>query len=411
MGNTQMTITSFGPQGGRHPLETHQLRERLDASRLHLPPPFDAGRVELVASVADAIIRRKAEVSPFVTYLGFWTRLAALRQLERSFRDRDLPGTLRRPRGLAFHLPPKNVETIFLYSWILSYLAGNANVVRMPQELSPEVSWVLDQFLGALEATGERTQMFIHYPSDSEMSAVISAHCDARVVWGGDAKIAAFERLPLRNGGKSLWFGDRSSLGVLKGAAIAALDAGGTDALAHRLFNDVFVFDQMACSSPQALYVVGSASEHAAAVKALLGSLSLVAAGRGAASATGQQITKMAAAFSAAATGDANEVSWRGAELTAVFAAGPDRIERRVGGGFLGIAFIPDLADLNGLLRERDQTVTHFGFSAEEIRLAAERYLGPGVSRWAPVGAALDFDHVWDGYDILFELTRSCRLT
>ncbi|WP_188580033.1 acyl-CoA reductase [Azorhizobium oxalatiphilum] len=405
-----MIITAFGPQGGRQPMDAQTLCARLDASRRQLPQPFDDGRVQLVASVADAIIRRKGEVSPFITYLGFWTRQAALRQLERSFRDRDLPGTLRRPRGLAFHLPPRNVETIFLYSWILSYLSGNANVVRMPQELAPDVIWVLDQFLAALEAAGETSQLFVHYPSDSQMSRIVSAHCDARVVWGGDAKIAAFEGFPLRNGGKSLWFGDRTSLGVLNGATVAALDAAAMEELAGRLFNDIFVFDQMACSSPQALYVVGGAPEYGPAIRRLMDDVSRIATGRGATSAPGQLITKMAAGFSAAATGGVSDVVWRGTELTAVVSDAAERIERRIGGGFLSIVFIPDLAALNGLLRERDQTVTHFGFSADDIRQAAERNLATGVSRWAPVGAALDFDHVWDGYDILFELTRSCRV-
>src|SRR5229473_1854189 len=42
------------------------------------------------------------------------------------------PGGVRRfPRGLVFHVPPANVDTIFVYSWALSALAGNRNVVRI----------------------------------------------------------------------------------------------------------------------------------------------------------------------------------------------------------------------------------------------------------------------------------------
>jgi hypothetical protein len=42
--------------------------------------------------------------------------------------------------------------------------------------------------------------------------------------------------------------------------------------------------------------------------------------------------------------------------------------------------------------------------------VAASR-IGPGVSRWAPIGTALDFDFIWDGYDIPFELTRLIRVS
>ncbi|TDT99267.1 acyl-CoA reductase-like NAD-dependent aldehyde dehydrogenase [Azorhizobium sp. AG788] len=410
MDRAQKIITQFGPNGRRSTLDAQELCARLDAARQTLPHPFEAERVRIVASVADAISRHKGELSPAIRYLGFWTRAAALKQLERSFAATIPPHTLRRPRGMTFHLPPRNVETIFLYSWILSFLAGNANIVRLPQEVSGTVGWVLDLFLAALDASSERSQLFVHYPLDTDLSALISAHSDARMVWGGDAKVGAFERLPLRNGGKSLWFGDRSSLCLLDGAAVGALGPAEREALAQKFFNDVFVFDQMACSSPQALYVVGTPTAHLEGVRDLLAAIGHVAAAKGAIGAAGHQIAKMTAAFSAAASGDVIDLSWRGTELTTVVSGVAERVDRRIGGGFLSVVFLPDLDALNGVLRERDQTITHFGFSEDAIRLAAERNLGPGVSRWTPVGSALDFDSVWDGYDILSELTRACRV-
>jgi hypothetical protein len=99
----------------------------------------------------------------------------------------------------------------------------------------------------------------------SALSAVISAQSDARVVWGGDAKVAAFAPLPLRNGGKAIWFGDRSSFSVMKGEALRGLDDGAREALARRLHNDIFMFDQMACSSPHVLFVVGDPARDEAA--------------------------------------------------------------------------------------------------------------------------------------------------
>jgi hypothetical protein len=54
--------------------------------------------------------------------------------------------------------------------------------------------------------------------------------------------------------------------------------------------------------------------------------------------------------------------------------------------------------------------VTHFGFAAEEVAELAQAVARSGVSRLAPAGAALDFDSIWDGYDIPFELTRLVRV-
>ncbi len=274
-------ITVFGTGGEEAEIDATALCERLESCRSRLVVPFAAERVALVASVSDAILARKAPASASVKHFGFWIRRAALNRLETDFALRHPAQTISRPRGLVFHLPPKNVETVFLYSWLLSFLAGNANVVRLPREISPELRGICDLILAALDRADDRSQMFIHYPSASDLGRLISAQSDARIVWGGDAKIEAFESLPLRNGGKSIWFGDRVSLCVLDGDALAGLNESGRRDLAHRLCNDIFVFDQMACSSPHGLYVTGEASRHLAAVKALLETLARIALDRG----------------------------------------------------------------------------------------------------------------------------------
>src|SRR6185437_6363099 len=226
---------------------------------------------ELVARVAEALLgpKRPAASGP-IAHFAFFTRRAALMKLAASFRARVPENTLARPRGLVFHLPPQNVETIFLYSWALAYLAGNANIVRLPNEISGAMRAIVDLFLARLEARSEQSQMFVHYSSQGDMGAKISVLSDARVVWGGDAKVALFAPLPLRNGGKSIWFGDRFSFSTIRGAALDELDEAALGALARKLHNDVFVFDQMACSSPHALYVVGEAETHWPAVRRLL---------------------------------------------------------------------------------------------------------------------------------------------
>lgn len=403
-------ITLFEAQGAETRIDAEALKARLEAGRLSLAVPFAADRTDLVAAVGAAILKRKGPISPFVKHFGFWIRNTALQRLAQDHAQRTPPQTLSRPRGLVFHLPPKNVETVFLYSWVLSYLAGNANVVRLPQNISPDMCWICDLFLSALREAEDNSQSLIHYPSDSDLGRLISAQSDARVVWGGDAKIKAFETLPLRNGGKSIWFGDRFSLGVLAGATIATLSDTERQDLANRLFNDVFIFDQMACSSPHVLYVVGSAQDHLVGVKQLLQALADVATRRGEAPAAGHQIAKMVQGFSSAAAGFASEVIWQNSALTSAISTADDRLEQRVGGGFLNVVFLSSLDAINEIIRERDQTITHFGFEPNEIQRIAASNTSLGVSRWTPAGTALDFDHIWDGYDLLAELTRLVRV-
>ncbi|HXE23677.1 MAG TPA: acyl-CoA reductase [Roseiarcus sp.] len=398
--------------GAEAPIGENALMAKLEAARQHLAAPFAPERVELVASVAETLLgpKRPAASGP-IAHFAFWTRRAALMKLAASFKARIPENTLARPRGLVFHLPPQNVETIFLYSWALAYLAGNANIVRLPNEISAAMRAIVDLFLARLEAQGEPSQSFVHYPSESDLGAKISALSDARVVWGGDAKVALFAPLPLRNGGKAIWFGDRFSFSTIRGAALGELDDKALRALAKRLHNDVFVFDQMACSSPHALYVVGAAEAHWPAVKRLLDASALEWTMDDPKAHVGHAIGKMTAAFYAAATGRASSANWQNTNLTSVVASAPERQEIRVGGGFLSVVFIPSLAEVTSFIRESDQTITYFGWERGEIEKVAASRAGPGVARWAPIGTALDFDFIWDGYDIPFELTRLVRIS
>ena len=388
------------------------LMAKLDAARQQLAAPFASERVDLVAGVAEALLgSRQSTASGPAAHFAFWTRRAALAKIAANFAARVPQHALARPRGLVFHLPPQNVETVFLYSWALSYLAGNANIVRLPQAISARMRAIVDLFLERLEAAGDESQLFIHYPSRGDLGAEISARSDARVVCGGDAKVALFAPLPLRNGGKSIWFGDRFSFSTVNGAALDKLDEAALRALAKKLHNDVFVFDQMACSSPHALYIVGEAAAHSAGVRRLLDASALEWTMDDPAGRVGHAIGKMTAAFYAAGSGRASSVNWQNTNLTSFVSSAPERQDLRVGGGFLGVVFVRSLDEVASFIRESDQTITYFGWERGEIEAVASSRTGPGVSRWAPIGTALDFDFIWDGYDIPFELTRLIRVS
>jgi Acyl-CoA reductase (LuxC) len=405
-------VIAYGAGAREAALDDETLMSKLGEARHHLAAPFAAERVDLVAGVAETLLgpRRSTATGP-AAHFAFWTRRAALTKLAASFAARVPNNTLARPRGLVFHLPPQNVETVFLYSWVLSYLAGNANIVRLPHEISARMRAIVDLFLERLEAAGDGSQAFVHYPSQGDLGAKISILSDARVVWGGDAKVALFAPLPLRNGGKSIWFGDRFSFSTIKGAAVDKLDDAALKALAKKLHNDIFVFDQMACSSPHALYVVGEAAAHSAPVRRLLDASALEWTMDDPAGRVGHAIGKMTAAFYAAANGRASSVHWRNTQLTSIVASAPMRQDIRVGGGFLSVVFVQSLAEVASFIRESDQTITYFGWERGEIESIAASRAGPGVSRWAPIGTALDFDFIWDGYDIPFELTRLVRVS
>ena len=45
---------------------------------------------------------------------------------------------------IAFHVTPANVDTLFVYSWVLSLLVGNANIVRLSSRSTPVRTRILE---------------------------------------------------------------------------------------------------------------------------------------------------------------------------------------------------------------------------------------------------------------------------
>src|ERR1700687_1819779 len=129
------------------------LLAKLSAVRKQLAAPFAPERVDLVAGVAETLLGpRRSTASGPAAHFAFWTRRAAVAKIAANSVAPRPQHALARPRGLVFHLPPQNVETVFLYSWALSYLAGNANIVRLPHAISARMRAIVDLFLERLQA-------------------------------------------------------------------------------------------------------------------------------------------------------------------------------------------------------------------------------------------------------------------
>jgi hypothetical protein len=75
-----------------------------------------------------------------------------------------------------------------------------------------------------------------------------------------------------------------------------------------------------------------------------------------------------------------------------------------LGTGAFAWSHARSLLDVAGMVAVRDQTVSHFGFSDDELRAFLSTCNHP-VARIVPVGAAHDFGPVWDGYDLLREFS------
>lgn len=374
--------------------------------------PWNPGRIELLASISDALIRHpRLRRDPAAVALGFWLRRANLAALQRSWQASA--DSIRVATGMVFHVTPANVDTMFVYSWALSFLAGNANVVRLTSRLSPLMVELLDVIAAAFSQYLEASHgnWFVSFEHSDAVSERFSVHCDLRVIWGGDETVRRLRAVPLNPHASERCFASKRSFSVFNTAAYRALTKEQRIELAIRVAGDIQPFGQMACSSPHEIVWVGETSEGREAVALFQQSLDDAMVSREAGVDIGSAVRRLNSGFALAAAGVASSVvlgqasaGYEVARIENLFRDEP------CGAGMLAHAFVGDLGAVSSRVASHHQTITHFGFERSVIETFAAEAGSAGADRIVPVGEALAFSAHWDGFDLWADFTRSVSI-
>jgi hypothetical protein len=376
--------------------------------------PFSPAVVEFCSALSQAVSRDpEARLYPELIALAFHMRAGAIRELEQEFCASAGRDSVFVPQGTVFHIPPANVDTIFLYSWLLSVLAGNRNIIRLSQRSSPQADLLCRVFRATaarFPAMWANTTMY-RYGHELDITAAFSRLCDVRVIWGGDATVNAIREVPLPAHAREIGFPDRFSLAAAKARAVLDLSDPALTSLAERFANDVFWFDQMACSSPRLLAWVGSSEEAAEASRRLLGAVSRSLSDKRFHLQIGLSMEKFLFVSRAAING---KIGYVQKDYFPLLVAGIDSLENfdrsHCGGGLLWETRLDALTSIAPFLDRRDQTLTSFGFERSEMHELIVSAGGRGIDRAVPFGQALNFHHYWDGMDLLHQFTRRVHL-
>jgi len=388
------------------------LNALLDALSARGPQaPFSDSHIDCCVRLSRSLFAdREARAFPALQALAFWLRRAELLSLREEFAALVRPGILRVPRGTIFHIPPGNVDTIFVYSWTLALLTGNRNVVRVSPRHSPQ-TLILCRLLRRILDGRDLGQVFVEYGHDPAVTAALSQACDVRVVWGGDGTIRAIREFPLPVHAKELTFPDRYSLSAISAAAWLSASDEERDRVVQQFYNDVFWFDQVACSSPRLLVWCGSESDCSRASAGFLPALELEIGARGYRIEPGARMQKELFAARAILDRPVSGHQTYGPQLVVLDLESLENFDRhQCGGGLLFEFRTASLSALAPHIRRQDQTLTHFGFERAELEEFARQLQGRGLDRLVPIGQALRFSRFWDGYDLLEEMTRAVAI-
>ncbi len=433
---------------------------------------FAENTLDFLAAVSDKIRRLpRNQAGEELKSLGFWLRRPHLLEMKilafgaaekktAEQKTAEHPEDLeigRQGVGLTFHIAPSNVPLMFFYSGALALLAGNSCLIRLSERCAPvdlQLCELIDEVLQEERFADMRTRLAVvsYDRNRSDLTERFSLSCDARVIWGGDQTVDTIRRIPLNPAAVELTFPNRTSMAVLDADAVAALSEEELRVLAVRFYNDTFAMDQNACSCPRIVFWKESCREACQMMETERQENSACGAGRIAAGKFWDAVAeeaKVRYALSESVVsrkyGQLWELACAGAEGSSDGVAGEDTesaAEKEPQSGnqirrirrwdnwlyVLELAGKPDSGlqldnslgifweyhmknpdDWKEIVTEKMQTMTTFGIPEAELWDCVRQNRLKGIYRIVPVGQALWMEPVWDGRNIIGQLSRSMR--
>lgn len=345
---------------------------------------------------------------PDAVAFAFWCRKGNIEKLKENFGD----VSKRLGRGLVFHISPGNIPVNFAFTYMFGVLAGCANIVRLPSRDFPQT----DLLLGIIEKVLtdhpeiQKRTAFVRYAADDETTAEFSLMADARMIWGGDRTVENIKGLGSKPRCVDITFADRYSICMIDGNAVKEAGDAVLKKLAEDFYNDTYLMDQNACSSPQMMFWINDSAE---ARELFWNSVYQLAKERyylqDAVSV--DKYTKLCQ--DAIDHGDIIEEYKNTDNLLyriEVKSVDGDITKLRGKSGYFYETTINEISDINNIVTEKYQTLTYFGIDPEILRNNVLENNLRGIDRIVPIGKALDIGVIWDGYDLVRNLSRIVSL-
>ena len=370
--------------------------------------PFDYIIIDFLNEVSRILMGNHASkaYSDVITF-AFWIRKSSVMRLKERFEKND--SSLHLGKGVAFHIAPSNVPVNFAYSLVAGLLNGNANVVSVPSKDFPQVSIIADAINVGLENHKEMRPyiQLVRYGRDKDVNDLFSSIADVRVVWGGNQTIEELRKSPLPPRSGEITFADRYSLAVIDSDSYLEIED--KDRVADDFYNDTFFSDQNACTSPRVVVWTGNRIEEA---KKIFWEREHKLAEKKYTFQSIQSVNKLTSSYLIAVAEPGVKVEDHQDNLIVrvkVPVTTDYLMDYRDNSGYFYEYDCKDILDIKDLCNDkRCQTIAYIGDS--KVFLPLIKTGVKGIDRVVPMGKTMDFDLIWDGYNLPALLTRTVVL-
>lgn len=357
----------------------------------------------------DSVLKSYTDVVSF----AFWIRKTNLQKQK----EEHVSKYSRLGRGLAFHIAPSNVPINAMFTFVFGLLSGNSNIVRISTRDFPQVELLCEKMNLLLEQEAyseiKEENAIVQYERNQVITDCFSKKADVRVIWGGDHTIKEIRKSPLKPRAKELVFSDRYSFGVVNPEYILELSEEDMKNLARNFYNDTYLMDQNACSTPHMLFWLSKDKMVATQAQERFWKQIYEEAKR-----YSLEDIKVSEKYTnlclyAAQNGECVENSKTSARCyeNLLYVITEESVPKQLSEkrGKFGMVYqcnISDLKEIKSCMEQKVQTVAVAGIEKEQVREWIIENRLSGIDRVVPFGKTLDIGLVWDGYDLITEMSR-----
>jgi hypothetical protein len=344
---------------------------------------------------------------PDVATFAFFCRKANILKLKRNYNQVGF----RLGRGVVFHIAPSNVPVNFAYSMVAGLLSGNNNIIRVPSKNFEQVTMIIDALKNIMIKNNlielEEKLFLVKYEKTSNATEYFSSICDVRVIWGGDQTIDLVRINKIQPRSIDITFSDRYSFAIINAEKI--IKENNINKVADNFYDDTYLFDQNACSAPRIVIWIGKSDVIKEAKTIFWESIqkriekyefsSILAVDKLVSfllhSTIDNKLHKVKST---------NNKLWR--VLTPKLYKNLENFT--CAGGYFLEYNANSVYDIKSFVTRKFQTMAYFGFEKDDLMVALKNLKLIGIDRVVPFGKTTDFDLIWDGYDLIYTLSREC---
>ena len=373
-------------------------------------PPFSDEVIDFINNFSKSILLDQGSRKfPELVVLADFFSKRNIKRISNKVSNKDDSYALL-PLGKTFHIAPSNVDTIFLYSSLIALMCGNICLIRLSSQRTEQIDFAIDKLNSLLsQHSNFLKRLFVfNYGHNDEITRRISSHIDLRVIWGGDNSVKAIRSIPLNPMARELTFPNRFSFTVMKSKEVIS-NQYDLNSIVDSFLKDTIYFDQQACSSPRSLIWLGSQNNNQKAQDIFWKRYLERLPSKDYQNTPGMMMDRFVASNFLSAINLSKRVNSAIDYPTRLKVHDLNsQILREIhpGNGLFYETEVQNIDQIAKQVKNTDQTLTYFGLDNSEISDLLSLISNRGLDRILPIGEALDFSVIWDGYDLIEAFTR-----